>query len=104
MTRAEVSSWKRRTPWRALVGSAWCRLCQDSPPEGIASHQTLPEKSREAKGRSPTVWQIELIDQVTWWIRPMRTTVPQKNAVSAPCQDQVIRPPSTGGSSRELSV
>src|SRR5690606_4735271 len=81
-------------------GSAWCRLCHDSPPEGIASHHTLEDLSRERNGRSPMVWQIELIDQVTWCSRPTRTSVPQKNAVSAPCQDQVSSPPSSAGRSR----
>src|SRR3954447_13215883 len=93
ITRAEVSSWPRMTPWRAQVGSAWCRLCHDSPMEGIASHHTFADLSRETKGRSPMVWQIELIDQVTWWSRETRTREPQKNAVSAPCHDQVITPP-----------
>ena len=52
-------------------------------------------------GRWPIVWQIELIDQVTWCSRKTRTSEAQKNAVSAPCQDQVIRPPSTAGASSE---
>ena len=33
--------------------------------DGMASHQTLADLSRETNGRSPMVWQIELIDQVT---------------------------------------
>ena len=59
-------SGRAATPCRAQVGSAWCRLCQDSPIDSIASHQTLPARSRVANGRSPRAWQIELIDQVTW--------------------------------------
>src|SRR5947208_1677751 len=51
MTRAEESSWPLSTPWRAAVGSAWCRLCQDSPIDGIASHATLPDLSRALNGR-----------------------------------------------------
>ena len=31
ITRAEMSTWPRSTPCRAQVGSAWCRLCHDSP-------------------------------------------------------------------------
>ena len=27
MTRADMSIWPRPMPWRAQVGSAWCRLC-----------------------------------------------------------------------------
>ena len=66
MSRALVSTWPRSTPWRAQVGSAWCRLCQLSPIEMIASGQTLAERSRVLKGRLPKVWQMLLIDQVTW--------------------------------------
>jgi hypothetical protein len=36
-----MSIWPGCTPWRAQVGSAWCRLCQDSPMDRIASGQTL---------------------------------------------------------------
>ena len=48
-------------------------------------------------GRFPIMWQIELVDQVTWCSAAMRTSPAQKNAVSAPHQDQVIRPPSRTG-------
>ena len=70
----------------SAVGSAWCRLCQDSPIEGIASHHTLPERSRVANGLVPIVWQIELIDQVTWCSTATRTRLAQNSAVAAPCQ------------------
>ena len=46
------------------------------------------------------MWQIELIDQVTWCSTATRTSPAQKNAVSAPHQDIVIRPPITAGASR----
>ena len=72
--------------------------------ESTASHQTLPERSRERNGRSPTAWQIELIDQVVWCSSAMRTSEPQKKAVSIPCQLQVTRPPTAAGSSRETST
>src|SRR3954447_22159783 len=104
ITRAEVSSWPRMTPCRAHVGSAWCRLCHDSPIDGIASHQTLADLSRDTNGRSPSVWQIELIDQVTWCSRLTRTSEPQKNAVSAPCHDQVSSPPATAGAASETTT
>src|SRR5918999_829112 len=104
MMRAEVSSWPRRTPCRAQVGSAWWRLCHDSPIDGIASQQTLPDLSRLLKGRLPTVWQIELIDQVTWCSIATRTRLAQKNAVSAPCHDMVQRPPAIGGTSRDTAT
>ena len=45
-----MSIWPRSTPCRAQVGSAWCRLCQDSPIDRIASHQTLPDLSRDLNG------------------------------------------------------
>src|SRR6185369_15812424 len=104
MTRALESIWPRRTPWRAHVGSAWCRLCHDSPIDSAASHQTLPERSRLAKGRSPIAWQIELIDQVTWWSNPTRTSDAQKNAVAAPTHDDVSRPPTSAGASSETAT
>src|SRR5690606_23749062 len=55
MVRAEMSICPLSTPCRAQVGSAWCRLCQDSPKDGIASHHTLRERSRTAKFSSPMV-------------------------------------------------
>jgi hypothetical protein len=90
MIRADMSSWPRPTPWRAQVGSAWCRLCHDSPIEAMASGQKFVERSRAVKGRLPIMWQIELIDQVTCSSTATRTRPAQKNPVSAPHQDQVI--------------
>src|SRR3954470_24243969 len=104
MTRAEMSIWPRSTPCRAQVGSAWCRLCQDSPKLKIASGQKFADRSREENGRSPIMWQIELTDQVTWCRKAMRTRQDKKNAVSAPCQDQLISPPTTAGPNSENSV
>src|SRR5665811_947509 len=104
MRRALESIWPWSTPWRAQVGLAWCRLCQDSPIDRIASHQTLADLSWLVKGRSPMAWQIELIDHVTWWSRPMRTSDPQKKAVAAPCQDIDHRPPMTAGVRTETAI
>src|SRR5699024_1843842 len=104
ITRALESTCPRSTPWRAHVGSAWCRLCQDSPSESTASHHTLPDLSRLENGRSPTAWQMELIDHVTWCSSPMRTRVAQKTAVAAPCQDHVTSPPITGGNRIEVAA
>src|SRR5690606_35711420 len=92
MVRAEMSTWPLSTPCRAQVGSAWCRLCQDSPKEGMASHHTFRERSRTSKFSSPMVWQMEFTDQVTWCSRATRTSPAQKNAVNAPHQDIVTRP------------
>src|ERR1700712_5199853 len=97
MVRAEMSSWPRKTPCRAQVGSAWCRLCQDSPNDRNASGQKFADLSRAANGRSPIMWQIELTDQVTWWSNAIRTRPAQKKQVSAPIQDIVSRPPMTAG-------
>src|SRR6476620_4414392 len=97
MTAAEMSICPGSTPWRAAVGSAWCRLCHDSPIESTASHQTLPDLSRLLNGRSPIVWQIELIDQVTWCSSETRTRDAQKKAVSAPCQLIDQSPPTMAG-------
>jgi hypothetical protein len=60
----------------------------------------LRERSRERNGRSPIMWQIELIDHVTWLQTARRTRPPQKNPVTAPCHDQVTSPPISAGSSR----
>jgi hypothetical protein len=104
MIRAEVSICPRRTPWRAHVGSLWCRLCHDSPIEGIASHHTLPDLSRDLKGRCPTAWQMELMDQVTWCSSPTRTSEPQKKAVAAPCHDIDHTPPTTSGRASDTAT
>src|SRR5215469_10642115 len=101
MTRALESTWPRNAPCRAQVGSEWCMLCQDSPLERTLSHQTLPAWSLVRNGLLPATWQIELMDQVTWWNRPIRTIVAQKKTATAPCQDMVSRPPASGGSSTE---
>src|SRR5947209_11578054 len=79
-------------------------LCHDSPAERIASHQTFPDRSRVLNGLSPTMWQIELIDQVTWWTRAMRTSPAQKNAETMPHHDQVSRPPRIAGTTSEAST
>src|SRR5580704_9299221 len=104
MTRALGSSWPFSAPCRAHVGSAWCRLCQDSPNDAMASHATLRDLSRTSNSSLPKVWQMELIDQVTWCSSAIRTRLPQKNAVSAPCQDIPHRPPISAGSSRDTAT
>ena len=79
-------------------------LCQDSPLDSRLSHQTLPAWSLVRNGLLPATWQTELMDQVTWWNRPIRTIVAQKKAAIAPGQDMVSRPPASGGSSTELAT
>src|ERR1700744_3710266 len=105
MTRADWSIWPLSAPWRAQVGSAWCRLCQDSPKEAMASQETFTERSREVQSVLPQVWQIELVDQVTWCSSVIRTRLAQKNASIAACQDQTAgpeaqKPPITAGAMR----
>src|SRR6202451_1538312 len=101
MTRALESSWPFSAPCRAHVGSAWCRLCQDSPKDMMASQATLRDLSRTSNSSLPKVWQIELIDQVMWCRNAIRTRLAQKNAVTAPCQDIDHSPPIRAGASRE---
>ena len=94
----------RCTPWRAQVGSAWCRLCQDSPMDAMASGQKLVALPGAVNGRSPIMWHIELIDQVMWCSTAARMRPAQKNAVSAPHQDMVMNPPSRPGADRLRAV
>src|SRR5690606_25890763 len=98
MIRALMSTCPFSTPCRAHVGSEWCRLCHDSPSDGIASHHTLRDLSRTSNSSLPKVWQIELIDHVTWWTSVIRTSPAQNSAVRKPAHDIVIRPPMTPGS------
>ena len=51
-------------------------------------------------GLLPIMWQIELIDQVTWCSAAMRTRPAQNSPGSAPHQDQLISPPSAAGAAR----
>ena len=61
ITSAEMSIWYQRSPWAAEVGKAWWLLCQDSPNDGSASHDTLRESFGVAKLRRPKKWQSELM-------------------------------------------
>src|SRR5258708_39287990 len=103
MARALMSIWPLSAPCRAQVGSEWCRLCQDSPNEGMASQATLRDLSRTSKSSLPNVWQTELIDQVTWCSRQMRTRLAQKKAVSAPAMEIDHRPPIRAGASSDTA-
>src|SRR5579863_703491 len=99
--RADESSWPRRTPWRADVGYAWWRLCHDSPMESTASAATLRLSSVVVKGRRPTMWQIELTPQVTWWSRAIRTRPAHTNALMAPTRVPDIAQPMPNGTASE---
>src|SRR5258708_17471826 len=100
MLRAAMSICPLNTPCLAHVGSAWCKLCHDSPNESTASQATFLDLSLASNSRLPKVWQIELIDQVTWCRNETRTRLAQKNAIKAPCQDIVHNPPMSAGRSR----
>src|ERR1700742_1421604 len=68
----------------------------------MASQETFTERSRETQSVPPQVWQIELVDQVTWCRNVTRTRLAQKNISMAPCQDQTAveefqKPPITPG-------
>ena len=73
-------------------------LCHDSPKESQESHQTFRDSSREAKRRRPQKWQIELIENVTWWSRKIRTAPPQKSPAKKPYQPPISSQPTTAGS------
>src|SRR5262249_20220401 len=104
MSLAAVSIWPRRAPCRAQVGSAWCRLCQDSPKDRMASQFTFLDLSLTSNSSLPNVWQIELIDQVTWCRKATRTRLAQKNAVTAPCHDIDHRPPISAGAASDAKT
>src|SRR5215469_7237856 len=100
MPRAAMSIWPLNTPCLAHVGSAWCRLCQDSPNESTASQATFLDLSLASNSRLPNVWQIELIDHVTWCRNDTRTKPAQKRAISAPCHDMVQKPTISAGATK----
>ena len=97
MIAPDGSSSQRRRPWTAERGKAWWLWCQASPREASESHQTLVEWSSVAKRRRPWKWQIELIDQVMWWTKKIRTSPPQSSPVSAPASVPVSSQPSANG-------
>src|SRR5258708_16133579 len=91
--RAAMSIWPLNTPCLAQVGSAWCRLCQDSPKDRTASQATFMDLSRASNSRLPKVWQIAVIDQGTGCRKENRTGLAQEKGVTAPCQDAGHRAP-----------
>src|SRR5258708_36296553 len=103
ITLAAVSICPLSAPCLAQVGSAWCRLCQDSPNDRIASQLTFRDLSRTSNSALPNVWQMELIDQVTWCKNATRTRLAQKNAVTAPSQDHDHSPPIAAGASKDTA-
>src|SRR5207248_11713763 len=104
VARALMSIWPLSSPCLAQVGSQWCRLCQDSPKERMASQATFLDLSLTSKSSLPNVWQTELMDQVTWCSRQIRTRLAQKNAVRAPASDIDHRPPIRAGASSETTT
>ncbi len=92
------------TPWRAQVGSTWCRLCQDSPKEGIASQLTLLERSRLLKGRLPNTWQIRVNRPGHVVHECDANNAAPEHAVRRRSHDQVIRPPMMPGSRNVMTT
>src|ERR1700733_7888599 len=75
----------------------------------MASQETFTDRSRDCQSVLPQVWQIELVDQVTWCSSVMRTRLAQKNASMAPCQDQTPpekfqKPPISAGARSEKAT
>src|SRR5205807_4683008 len=87
-------------PCRAEVGKAWWLLCQASPNVKGESHARLRDSSFVAYGLRPKKWQRELMQNVNWWHRKIRTAPPQSIAVSPPSTDPVRATPSPNGSAR----
>ena len=83
ITHAVGSTSHQRSPCIAERGNAWWLWCQDSPKDSGASQNTLVEWSSTSKRREPKKWQTELIDQVTWCSRKMRTAPPHSAPVTA---------------------
>src|SRR5437764_7732952 len=104
ISRALMSICPLSTPCRAQVGSAWCRLCQDSPKDAMASQDTFLALSLTVNSSLPNVWQIELIDQVTCCSSAIRTSPAQNSAVTAPCTDIDQSPPISAGASSEIAA
>ena len=71
---------------RAEAGELWWKLCQLSPNENRARGAKLVLRSDVTKGRRPQMWQTELMLQVTWCRKAMRTRPAQKNAAKAPAR------------------
>ena len=78
MSHAPGSSWRQPCPWWAAVGKAWWLLCQDSPNVSGASHTRLRDSSPVSYVRRPKKWHSELMLNVAWWTRKMRTAPPQR--------------------------
>src|ERR1700755_3512147 len=101
MTRGGWSMWPLSAPGRGPGGCAGCRWCQDARNEAMASQETFTERSRDCQSVLPQVWQIELVDQVTWCSSVTRTRLAQKNASMARCQEktpaEVQKPPARAG-------
>ena len=57
----------------------------------------VPRSSRESKRRRPQKWQIELMDQVTWWRRKIRTAPPQTTPLMNPYQPPISTQPARRG-------
>src|SRR5699024_2647846 len=67
----------------------------------IANGQKLAALSRVLNGRSPSMWQIEFTDHVTWCSTHTLTRPAQNIAVTPPQIDQLSSPPRIPGTTNE---
>ena len=86
ISRAAGSTWCESAPCRAEAGALWWKLCQLSPNDTTASGATFPLRSFVTNGLRPQRWHTELMLQVTWCSRNMRTRPAQRNAPNAPAK------------------
>ena len=87
-----------RTPCRAQVGSAWCRLCQLSPKDRMASGQKLRPGRLAGLERALAVHVADRVDRPGHVVQQRRPGPgrPRRTRVSAPRHDQVTSPPISG--------
>src|SRR3954469_4933990 len=93
ISRPDGSISHQRSPWLAEVGKAWWLWCQASPIDGMASQKTLRDSSSVANRRRPKKWQTELMLQVMWCSRKMRTSPPHRSPVRPPANSPVSSQP-----------
>ena len=79
-------------------------LCQFSPKDTTASGHRLVLWSVDPSDWRPNVWHSELIDQVTWWSRAIRTSPAHTSAIRAPTHDPEMAYPMAKGMANEASA
>ena len=97
ITQPPGSASHQRSPCSAERGKAWWLWCHASPNDRGASHATLRDSSVVRNRRRPRTWHRELIANVTWCSRKIRTTPPHSSAVSAASSVPPSSQPSANG-------